>query len=198
MRTKRFPILIVVAATCLFSQASEKGPAPNLSSDEIAIYRAVLTQQSSIKKTSLNVARWTVPLDLASHSGGHLNDECLKGIQLQNLAELAHSSHQLTADVLPASGAQLVDPKRHRKIVGSNDPGKTMRQGKSADQAVADAFATALFSMSEIAFDKDHMHAVMVFSFWCGSLCGHGSTLVFQKVNGQWNALKLTCGGWIS
>jgi hypothetical protein len=36
-------------------------------------------------------------------------------------------------------------------------------------------------SLKEIAFDKDRHYAVVSYSFWCGSLCGHGKTMVFEK-----------------
>jgi hypothetical protein len=52
--------------------------------------------------------------------------------------------------------------------------------------------------MSEIAFDKDHRFGVVSYSFWCGSLCGNGSTLVFEKVDGVWKNANRPCGGWVS
>jgi hypothetical protein len=82
--------------------------------------------------------------------------------------------------------------------VRSNDPDKTMRKGKSVESAVASAFATGLFSMSEVGFDKERRHAVVSFSFWCGSLCGNGSTLVFEKIGQEWRITDRNCGGWIS
>jgi hypothetical protein len=33
------------------------------------------------------------------------------------------------------------------------------------------------------AFDKEHRFGVV--SLWCGSLCRNGSTVVFEKVNGE-------------
>jgi len=174
-----------------------KNAAP-LSADEIAIYRAVLRQYESSDSGSLNVSARTYPLDAASPMTGLADSECLNGIQLENLAGLAHSFHDLTPEVLPAKNIKLVDPKQQSKIVRNNDPDQTMRDGKSVDSAVKDAFATALFSMSEIAFDKERSHAVVSYHFWCGSLCGNGATLVFQKVDGEWKKTSRNCGGWIS
>jgi hypothetical protein len=93
---------------------------------------------------------------------------------------------------------KLVDPRVQSGIVRSNDPSNTIRDGKPVKDAVEAAFASGLFSMSEIAFDKEHHFAVVRYSFWCGSLCGHGSTLVFEKVNGEWRNANRLCGGWIS
>jgi hypothetical protein len=92
----------------------------------------------------------------------------------------------------------LVDPKKQGKIVHSNDPSNTIRKGKSVENAVNDAFATALFSMSEIAFDKEHHFGVVSYFFRCGSLCGNGSTIVFEKVDGVWKNANRNCGGWVS
>jgi len=55
-----------------------------------------------------------------------------------------------------------------------------------------------LFSVSEIAFDQQHNHAAVSYSFWCGSLCGNGATVIFEKIDGQWKKTNRNCGGWVS
>ncbi len=194
---------LVLAVTVLSAGAASDNDKPikntaSLNADEIAIYRAVLRQYESSDSRSLNVSARTYPLDAASPMTGLADRECLKGIQLENLAGLAHSFHDLTSAVLPAKNIKLVDPKQQSKIVRDNDPDKSIRDGKSVHSAVEGAFATALFSMSEIGFDKERSHAVVSYHFWCGSLCGNGATLVFQKVNGEWKKTSRNCGGWIS
>jgi hypothetical protein len=168
-----------------------------ISADETAIYKAVLRIYSDNKDTSLNVSDKTYPLDPAASTTGFAQPGCLNGIQLENLSAVSHSYHELSAEILPSKAMRLVDPKTHAKIVRSNDPSNTIRKGKPVKDAVAAAFTTGLFSMSEIAFDNEHQFAAVRYSFWCGSLCGHGSTLVFQKVNGEWRKLR-NCGGWVS
>ncbi len=169
-----------------------------LSADEVAIYRAVLQQYSSNEGGNLQVSATTYPLNPESPTSGLAAPDCLRGIQLENLSSVSHSFHELPPDVLPGKGMMLVDPKKQSKIVRSNDPSNTIREGKPVENAVKDAFATALFSMSEIAFDKEHHYAVVSFHFWCGSLCGNGSTIVFEKVDGIWRNAKRSCGGWVS
>jgi hypothetical protein len=169
-----------------------------LSADEVAIYRAVLQQYVPEGSGSLNVSATTEPLDPDSPMNHLSGSECLRGIQLENLDTVSHRFHDLTPDVLPGKNMRLVDPKEQGKAVRRNDPSKTIRGGKSVDTAVNDAFGNGLFSMSEIAFDKERRHAVVTYSFWCGSLCGNGSTLVFEKVDGQWKDTKRHCGGWVS
>jgi hypothetical protein len=121
----------------------------------------------------------------------------LNGVELDNLATVSHSYHELPSEVLPFTAMKLVDPKTHARIVHSNDPSNTIRKGRPVKDPVEAAFNTALFSMSEIAFDKEHRFAAVRYSFWCGSLCGHGSTLVFRKTKGEWRKLR-DCGGWVS
>ena len=163
-----------------------------LDTDQIEIYKAVLLRHASDDAAPLNVSKTTYPLSISP------TEECLKGITLSNLDDVSHSFHDLTADVLPGKNARLVDSGKQGRIVRGNDPDKTIRKGKSADVAVKEAFATALFSMSEIAFDKEHRHAVVSYRFWCGSLCGKGTTVVFEKVGGEWKTTASTCSVWVS
>ena len=168
-----------------------------LSADEIAVYKAILRTFSGDKDAGLNVSAKTYPLDPRASTTGFDQPGCLNGIQLDNLSTVSHSYHELPPEVLPSKAVTLVDPKMQARIVHSNDPGNTIRKGKPVKDAVAAAFTTGLFSMSEIAFDKEHRFAAVRYSFWCGSLCGHGSTLMFEKVNGEWRKVR-DCGGWVS
>ncbi len=167
-----------------------------LGADEVAIYRAVLRDYASNPSEQLNVSVRTFPLG-PSHRGLS-DDECLKGIQLENLSIASSSFHNLPPEVLVRKGMRLVDQNQQAKTVHANDPSKTIGEGKSVDKAVRDAFATGLFSMSEIAFDKEHRHAVVSYSFRCGSLCGHGAMLIFEKIGNEWKKTDRHCGSWIS
>jgi hypothetical protein len=172
-----------------------------LNQDQVAIYRAVIQSWVSDDPTSLNVSARTFPLDESSPSIGVSECECLKGIQVDSLLSAFHSFHNLTPDVLPRRNVRLVglvNANKQAIIVAGNDPGDTVGKGKSIERAVRDAFATGLFSMSEIAFDREHRHALVSYSFSCGSLCGNGATLVLEKVGGEWKKTDRMCGGWVS
>jgi hypothetical protein len=167
-----------------------------LSEDELAIYKAVLQRRLFEGWTSLNVSAKTYPLDATSHRS-ELDCECLQDIYLEESSLAFHSFHRLTRDILPGKRMRLVDPETQAATVRANDPGRTMGE-KTVKQAVRDAFATGLFSLSEIAFDRDHRYAVVSYSFWCGMLCGNGATLVLEKIGGEWKITDRQCGGWIS
>lgn len=66
------------------------------------------------------------------------------------------------------------------------------------NQAVRNAFEHGLFSVSEIVFDKEYLHAIVSYGFRCGLLCGSGATVVLEKMGNEWKIADGACGGWIS
>jgi hypothetical protein len=190
--------VVLVSISLSFGEEKLTESTKALTSDEISIYKTVLSHYTSQKTGKLNVSIRTYPLDPNSHRGLLSMGECLKGIELDNSAGNTPTFHNLPPDVLPNEKMRLVDPKKQSQIVRSNDPNNTMRKGKSIENAVASAFDTALFSLSEIVFDKERRHAVLSYSFRCGSLCGNGSTVVLEKIGNDWKITERKCGGWIS
>jgi hypothetical protein len=176
--------------------SSDKKPVRNtnlFNADEVAIYRGILDGWNTNSRGLLNVSNRTFPID------GDLSDcGCLKGIKPQTSASAAHSFRILTGDVFGRKNIRLVDAGKQALIVQSNDPSNSIRVGKSVETAVNGAFSTGLFSVSEIAFDKEERRAVVSYSFVCGSLCGSGGVWLFQKVDGVWKKSKRVCGGWVS
>jgi len=168
-----------------------------LNADEIAIYTAVVQKWISDRPESLNVSNRTLPLEVTSHSTALIDCACDSGISAETLLKASLSFHRLNPGGLPKE-ARLVDLEKQSSSVRANDPRNTMGQGKSVEGAVANAFANGLFSLSEIAFDNEHKHALLRFSFVCGSLCGSGTTVLFERVGGQWKRNDRTCGGWVS
>ncbi len=169
-----------------------------LSTDEIAIYRAVLQHWTSNERTALNISSRTFPLDITARSSRISECNCLKGMQAEPLLSAFRSFHDLSPEILPNDTFRLVDPKKQLKVVRDNDPDRRMVTGKSVNDAVRDAFANGLFELSEIAFDKDHHYALVSYSFSCGSLCGNGGTFFFEKVGETWKKTDRVCGGWVS
>jgi hypothetical protein len=93
----------------------------------------------------------------------------------------------------------LVDPGKQAVIIHSNDPEQFLCvRGSQVETAVNDAFSTGLFSVSEIAFDKEHRRALVSYSFVCGSLCGSGGVWLFEKIDGLWKKSEHACDGWVS
>lgn len=184
---------MAIAYPCIgFTSGKPAKASAPLSAEEIAIYHAILSKHTAKDASPLNVGDTTVPLNADTATNG-----CLQGIKLENLPAASHSFHSLTEDVVSGINARLVNSKKHLRIARANDPEKTISQGKPVEDAVRHAFITGLFSMSEIAFDKEHRYAAVSYSFWCGSLCGNGATVVFEKVNGVWRDAS-NCGNWIS
>lgn len=168
-----------------------------LSADEVAVYRAVLHQWNSDTRT-LNVSDRTFPLDAASPTNHISSCECLRGMEVQSFVSASHSFHYLTRAVFPERNIRLVDADKQLTTIQSNDPQNGIAAGKSVEKAVNHAFASGLFSMSEIAFDRDHRQALVSYGFVCGSLCGSGGTWLLEKVDGVWKRIDRVCGGWVS
>jgi len=167
----------------------------HLSTDETAVYKAVLHQWNSDGHT-LNVANRTFPLVDAVSSDSSC--DCLRNLDVENLASASHSSHYLTRDVFPEKNIRLVDADKQRTTIQTNDPHNGMAAGKSVEKAVDDAFVSGLFSISEIAFDRDRQEPLVAYGFVCGSHCGSGGTWLLKKVNGVWKRADRACGGWVS
>ena len=188
--------LILSLATSL-AIAADKKPTVSQSAmdaDQIAVYRAFLASYSNGSKARLNLSKYTSALDLAEEKG----NRCLRGIQLHSARRSDSTVHEFDPQISLPGDIRLVDPDEQSKAIRQDDPGTAIRQGKDVDTAVKAGFAAGLLTLSEVAFHKSHRYAVMNFSFVCGGLCGHGSTLVFEKKNGEWKESKRQCAVWMS
>ena len=164
-----------------------------LSADEVAVYSTVLHQWNADART-LNVANRTFPLDSVSRDS---TCECLRGLDVESLAHAFHSFHYLTHDDFSERNIRFVDAKQFT-AVQTDDPHNGMAEGKSIEKAVDDAVGSGLFSISEIAFDREHRVALVSYEFVCGSLCGSGGTWLLEKADGVWKRTDRACGGWVS
>jgi hypothetical protein len=55
-----------------------------------------------------------------------------------------------------------------------------------------------IMTLSAISFDETNQTAALTYSYYCGGLCGSGSTIIFAKSGGTWVRKKEECNGWIS
>ena len=160
-----------------------------LTVEETEIYGSFLDSYLGANKEVTNLSDRTFPLDL-SGPGDH--NSCLKGIELNNLVEAGHTVHLLGAEIARGRAVKLVAWNKHK------DPDQSIKNGESVENAVKEGFKSGVFSLSEMIFDKTHRFAVFQFSFFCGSLCGQGGTIVFEKVGDKWRQSKRSCASWIS
>jgi hypothetical protein len=198
MQTNRLGILGVLLATA-FTTATDHKPAlakSPMTSDQIQVYRAFLSSYTNGSKSPhLNLAKRTSALDLSSEEG---KDACLRRIHLDGGAHSESVTHEFDPNTSLEENITLVDTDEQGRVIKENDPSRTMRQDTPVNQAVDRAFSSGLLTLSEVAFDKSHQYAVMKFSFVCGGLCGHRTTVVFEKQNGEWKESKRQCSAWIS
>lgn len=198
-------LLILISTVFVITAVAQDSPKPKISKDQltteqVAVYRAVLKNYVKDSDGNLNVSNRT---DLHDFS---FDKDCMRGIVLEKTEDPVPTVHKLSPVVLISSKMILVNPEQQRTKVRENDPGNLVNKTiegrqrvtkKQLDKAVEQAFVTGLFSLSEIVFDKSHRHAVVSYGFVCGGLCGHGSTLILEKVGDMWK-VQTTCSSWIS
>jgi hypothetical protein len=201
-RRKTVPLAVCLALIGLVTlgpaigqEARSKVSEAPLTAEQLAVYRSILQGWVGDSKGAVYLAAQTIPLDVDEFS----KEGCGKGLDLLPLGPI--ELHRLRKEDLGQLGSdqiQLVDPARQEREVAKNDPGKSIRNGTSVDEALSNGIAHGLFTVSEIRFDKDHKHAIVSFGFRCGSLCGSGGTVVLEKnKEGEWHR-KSSCSTWMS
>jgi hypothetical protein len=165
-----------------------------LTTEQLAIYHAVISQWMGKDKRKVNLADQTDP------PGGMDSSEdkdCEKGLDLEPAPAAVHHLRPEDAEQIAPGRFRLIDPDSGLNEVKKNDPDNTIRNGGAVDSAVENGFAHGLFTLGEIRFDKSHTHAIVSFSFVCGRLCGRGATLVMKKTAKGWERSG-DCDIWIS
>lgn len=200
--------LCAIFSVLLASGAQNDASKPKVSSEpltteQIAVYRAVLSDYLKVYKGVLNVSNKTELLDQSDSS---FNRACISGIPLESGGNLVPAIQQLNSTVGLNLKIVLVDPDRQEAKVKEGDPQNLVKttiddgenvSHKQIEDSVNQAFKNGLFTVSEIIFDKEHRRAVVSYSFVCGRLCGNGDTLILKKVDQKWVVSK-RCGWWIS
>ncbi len=190
-------LALLVGASLVIAQNDTKPTVSTqpLTSEQLAVYRAVLGDWMPNEMPTMNLSIQTVPLKANEPSG---DKDCAKGLDLEPVAPtIVHQFRDADLAQLSSPRIVLVDPERGRKDAEDNDPEKTIGNGSSIEDAVRNGFARGLATLSEIQFDKNHTHAIVAYSFYSGQLCGNGGTVVLEKTDAGWRR-KSRCHVWIS
>lgn len=163
------------------------------SQDQIEVYHAFLIGYGTGSKWRLNVGNRTTPLDISEDD----IRGCLTGLEPEPSSDLS-AIHQFSSEVFRTDKVRLVESEQQRSIVSRTDPSHTIPEGESVDTAVEIAFSAGLLEMSEVVFSIGHSFAVMQFRFSCGSLCGNGGTLVFDRSGQKWKRSERSCHSYIN
>jgi hypothetical protein len=191
-------LVLVLTGLAAAQEAVESKPKVSdqpLTAEQLAVYRTVLHGWMENEVSAINLSVQTIPFPI---SGAFDAGDCGKDLNLEPV--VPGVVHRFRPADLPQFGSDkigLVEPERQRNEVAENDPGKTIGEGRSIEDAVRNGFAHGLVTVSEIRFDKEHQHAIVSYSFFCGSLCGNGGTVILEKVEGAWRR-KSQCSNWIS
>lgn len=191
-------LVLVFAGLTAAQEAAESKPKASdqpLTAEQLAVYRMVLHGWMENEVSTINLSVQTIPFPT---SGAFDAGDCGKDLNLEPVEPgIVHRFRPADLPQLGSDKIGLVDPERQRNAVAENDPGKTIGEGRSIEDAVRNGFAHGLVTVSEIRFDKEHKHAIISYGFYCGSLCGNGGTVILEKVDGAWRR-KSRCSNWIS
>jgi hypothetical protein len=191
-------LVFVITGLAAAQEAGETKPRVSdqpLTAEQLAVYRVVLHGWMDNEQRAINLSIQTIPFPTSKAFDA---GDCGKDLELEPV--MPGVVHRFRLADLPQLGSDkigLVDPERQQREVADNDPGKTIGEGRSIEDAVRNGFAHGLVTVSEIRFDKAHKHAIASYSFFCGSLCGNGGTVILEKVEGVWQR-KSQCSNWIS
>ena len=176
------------AALASAQQKQQQISSSSFTPEQAAVYEAFFADyRRGRSQPWMNVAEVTDTLqpDDGDYSG------CMKGFPKAPPDKVIH---RLTEDFGQQNHLHIVDPKTHKV----QDPEDGMRKGQSVESAVKSGFDTGLLTLSEIIFDVNHKRAAFHYSFYCGRLCGHSETVVYEKRRGVWKPSKDSCGYGIS
>jgi len=197
-----FTLIVVTFSPKLQGQAGVLGTnEERLAHDQVAIYRAVITEYLGGGSAGLNIQHTT---ELPDQDHPFFDDSCPKSIQPKIPSPLR--VHSLDQVVEGHPKWVLVDRDKQNQMVKENNPQQLVQRAvddhekvthKELNESVETAFKTGLFTLSEIVFDKLHQRAAVAYSFVCGELCGNGDTLILRKQGTKWKVVK-RCGGWVS
>ena len=182
-------VAVVFLAPCLVAAQTDATHRSTASEESATIFELFLDQWLG-KAGHVNLSYVTeFPDDDALHGYA----ECLKGEKLAipskpQIEELRGTALEKRKDV------GLVEPTTWRV----HDPGESISKGVAVSKAVDEGMKGGLLSLSTLIFDEQHKVAVLSYSFVCGSLCGSGGTVIFDKKPSGWKARKERCGGWVS
>jgi hypothetical protein len=204
-RSRRGLLWLVIASLGATLGATQKAeaPAPSskepLTAEQIAIYRAVLIDYFKDSRQWLNLSNKTAPLRL---SGPSATGGCDPGFDLETIPSPTSPPHAVDPRVARGLKVTLVDAAGQLAKIRKSDPHNPASDGGDAggqqlDDSERRAYQNGLFTLSEIAYDKQHHRVVVSYSFVCGELCGHGETLVLEKEGGKWKVSRM-CGEWVS
>jgi len=165
-------IMLVLSA---FGQDEPKPTVSNdpLTDDQIAIYRTVLNDFVPGRGLSAQLADVTAPLVISKRA------QCANTPPANDVKPVVH---RLTAAVVTGKDLPLVEPWQP----------PMMRHGPPNPNVPK----LGMLTLSEIAFDGEHLSATVTYDFVCGGLCGHGKAMELKKVSGEWRIDKI-CLRWM-
>ena len=170
-----------------------------LTRNERDVYAAFLNQYvSTFKKYAaanpdfINLADTTEPLDLTNDLNEEKNKECFGGISFTSVRGAGKDIHKLETSLTSERDLRLVNKAEQAAIR------QAITHGLSATTVGKITLQANVLQLSEIAFDNAQRFAAIRYTFTCGTLCGKGGVVIFEKLADGWRDANRPCAEWIS
>ena len=153
-----------------------------MSTDEVQVYRALLSLLNSSPKTQVkSLVNQTLPFDISEVPEGAA---CLQGIEFEKPPQRGRAVHSFGAEFTAGMALKLVEPAEQAEITAPKDSALP-KQDRPVDSTKASS-ESGLLVVSEIAFDRKHQFAGLKYVLFCGSHCKYEMTRVLEKVGEVW------------
>lgn len=161
---------------------------------KLEVYRAFVSAYSEGHRI-INLANATRPFDVEIEA----MSLCAPSVFATRLFSRHSPPPALTQRDFPSTAVRVVDPQAQANQVRIHDPDANIANLSDIDHAVDEAFNAGLLQVSDVGFDLTGQHAIFTYSFRCGMLCGHGGTVLLDRVDGRWIWSHKSCGSeWMS
>lgn len=182
----------LATAACGSPDSNRTLPPTNasISSDELAIYEAVIETWSGNSRRPQRVNR---ELSAAPSDTDPEFKECSKGLDLAGDPAGTQGRKSLEGVRFKRTGIELIDGADLKP----SRPSSATTSGKPVVPPVREDKPRSLISFSTITFSRDRNDALVKFAEACGGLCGSGFTARLHKSASGWTIVR-RCGEWIA
>ena len=173
MKLRLFPFFAVLATTLVAQQANVPR---TFDRDETAIYRNFLVHYPEQMSNLIGMQDTTVAFEMPSKSR--------QPAILQSLVIPAFHPRKLPPEILSLTTEQAVTARIAAK-------GKLVPADERNSKVGPDGYIRTHLTLSDIAFDPPHEHAVFIYSATCDCLGGQGGMVLYERKHGHWRLVSI-------
>jgi hypothetical protein len=173
MKLRLVPFFAVLATTLVAQQANVP---QTFDRDEIVIYRNFLVHYPEQMSNLIGMQDTTVAFEMPLESR--------PPAILKSLVIPAFHARKLPLEILALTTEQAVTARIAAK-------GTLVPSDKRNSKVGPDGYVRTHLTLSDIAFDPQHEHAVFIYSARCDCLGGQGGMVLYERKHGHWRLASI-------